>query len=529
MTLRPWLVAAVCAAVLVGASPPAVGSAAAEQATGFETSTYAEHAGDVARIGASVPPGSTTTLAVGGPGYHTRVDVVDADRDGRVVVRLNTFLAGWRTTERAAYGAAGGDRLARVVRESPRRSTPLASGPYALRLTGPVDDRARLDLAAAAFDAAVPYPVPRDARPDGPDDLRALAVPSETVATGDWAVVTFRASGLGGVARVDDAPATNLVYAAESAPGAASTHVVRRTITANGSPATLTLDYDAGDGASPGGLARLSAATIDVGYDRTDDGVVDVDLASAVERVTVPERGTVSISFADAPAAVAGDRLVLELPVTNPDERGTDRVAVSVDGSRTVGTVEYGLAGSGALGNGLDLRLTPVGGDGSPAEARTVSPAVHDVVLDEERDALSVVFDTRRLDRDTYAATLSLTPANPTVNTPRALTASFSVVDRRVTFVRPAPSFVAEDTTPVSVDTTLAPGSELTLHVTSPSDPGVLQVYLLTVDADRTASVDAALSDRFAGDRIRLVVRDDGRVVAGPRAGRRVSTVDPSD
>jgi hypothetical protein len=526
-------VVATCAALLASLMAPAAVVAAVAAATdapadpGFVSPTFEEQAGDVVPLELAVPNGSTATLTVAGPSYRTRVGVVDGDDDGHVIVRLNTFLAGWRTTERTAYEAVGADRIASVSRESARRTAPLATGPYALGLSGPVDDTARLDLTAATFDAAVPYAVPRDALPADPADVAALDAPNGTVAAGDWAVVTFHASGLGGVARVDDPPVSNLVYAVGSAPGAASTHHVRHDVAVNGSPTTLTLDYDAGDGGVPSGLARLSRPALAVGYDTDGDGTADVDLGPAVERVTVPRSGTLSVAFADAPPATVGDTLVVELPVTNPDVAGSDSVAVAVDGRRTVGTVEYGLAGSGALGNGLDLRLAPVDARGVPGESRTLPPSLHEVVLDGDRDTLSVAVDTGSLDRGLHALTLSLTPANPTVSRPRSLTKTVTVVDRQVTFVRPDPSFVFDagydadaETIPVAIETTLAPGSDLRLHVTSPAAPGVLQVYVLAVDANRTVAVDVTLAALLAGDEINLVVRDGDAVVAGPRAGR---------
>lgn len=516
------LVAVVCATLLVSVfSPVATAPVSAASGTGFGADAYEQEAGDVVEFDLSVPDGSTVSLAVGGPAYSTLVTVVDVDGDGFVVVRLNTFTAGWQATERVAYDAVGADRVAHVVRESPRRTTPLATGPYALELRGPVADRARLDLEAAAFEAAVPYAVPHDAHPAGPGDAGALTAPNGTIADGDWAVVTFHASGLSGVARLDDPPVTNLVYATESAASAASTHVVRHTLTTDGPVSTLTLDYDAGDRGVPNDLAGVSPDTLEVGYDRDGDGVVDVDLTTAVSHVTLPRSGQVTVSFTGAPPASAGDTLVLRLPVTNPDRSGADTVAFTVDGVRTVGTVEYGLAGSGALGNGLDLRLAPVTPDGHTGESRPVSPAVHEVFTDGTRDTVSVVFDTTTLDHGTYAATLSLTPANPRVSTPRTLTTTFTVVDRQVTLVRPASSFVLSvPTVPVDVTTTLAPGTELTLHVSSESTSNVLQVYVLTVGPDRTASVDVTLTERLTGGEVRFTVRDDGQPVAGPHVGR---------
>lgn len=520
---RPLAVVVGLMVLVSGLSVVAVGpvTAADGDATGFETAVSEEQAGDVAEFWISLPNGSTAGLTVTGPGYHTRVGIADLDGDGQVRVRLNTYLAGWQTAERTAYEAVGVDRITGVSRLSPRRSAPLATGPYTLELTGPVTDRAQLELTAASFDAAVPYAVPEDDHPSGVEDLRALASPNRTVAVGDWAVVTFHASGLGGLARVDDAPVTNLVYPNRSAPGATATHTVRHTLATNGSPSTLRLDYDAGDGGAPGRLTRVSSETLTVGYDTDGDGTVDVDASSAVEHTTVPRSGYLAVALANAPAATAGDVLVVELPVRNPGLEGADRVALAVNGRRTTGSVEYGVSGSGALGNGLDLRLAPVAADGTVGASRAVSPAVHEVVLDGERDRLSVVFDTRALDRGTHAATLALTAANPRVSTPRTLTTTFTVVDRRTSFVRPAPSFDVDSATiPVAVTTTLAPGSELQLHVTSPSSPNVLQVYVLTVDEARTVRVEITLDARLADDEVRFVLRDDGTVVAGPRAGR---------
>jgi hypothetical protein len=47
-------------------------------------------------------------------------------------------------------------------------------------------------------------------------------------------------------------------------------------------------------------------------------------------------------------------------------------------------------------------------------------------------------------------------------------------------------------------------------------------VYVLTVGPDRTASVDVTLTDRLVGAEVRVVLRDDGHVVAGPHVGRPV-------
>jgi hypothetical protein len=283
----------------------------------------------------------------------------------------------------------------------------------------------------------------------------------------------------------------------------------------------VTLDYDAGDGGVPSDLVGVTRETLTVGYDRDGDGVVDVDLAPAVSRVTLPREGHIAVSFVDAPPAAAGDTLVVRLPVTNPDHSGADAVAVTVDGRRTVGEVEYGLVGSGALGNGLDLRLASHRAAGDVDDTRPVSPAVHEVFVDDTGDTLSVVFDTRVLERGTYAATLSLTPANPRVSTVRTLTTTFTVVERRTTLVSPSSSFgVGASTVPVEVATTLAPGTELTLHVSSTSTSNVLQVYVLTVDVDRTAAVDVTLSERLVDEEVRFVVREDGRPVAGPHVGR---------
>jgi hypothetical protein len=516
------LVALVCATLVVGALPLAgLPLVAAAPGSGFGADTYEDQAGDVVHLDLSVPSGSTAVLVVAGPAYRAEATVVDLNGDGLVVVRLNTFTAGWQATERVAYDAAGTDRVAHVVRESPTRAAPLPTGPYALELRGPVEDRASLDLTAATFDAAVPSVVPRDARPANASDLGSLAASNGTVADGDWAVVTFHAGGLSGIARVGAAPVENLVYATESAPNAESAHVVRHRLGTDGAPSTVTLDYAAGDGGVPSDLADVSRTTLSVGYDRDGDSTVDVDLTPAVSRVTLPSTGQVVVSLTEAPPAIAGDVLVVRLPVTNPDRSGADTVALTVDDERTEGTVEYGLAGSGALGNGLDLRLAPVGPDGGVGTAQPVSPAVHEVFVDAGRDTLSVVFDTSRLDHDTYAATLALTPANPRVSTPRTLTTTFTVVERDVALTRPASSFTVDAATvPVAVTTTLAPGTELTVHVSSTSTPNLLQVYVLTVGPDRTASVDVTLSDRLRGTDVRFVVRENGEVVAGPHVGR---------
>lgn len=525
-TVRTFTAVFAVLVVLASAAPAAAGPVTDRpDGEGFDRSVYRDQTGDTVPLRLSVPAGERATLEIDGPGYAAETTLVDADGDGAVRVEFNSYEAGWRADERAAFRAVGADRLTATVRDTDRRDAPIASGRYRLTLDAPGrSGGALLLLSAPAFRFARSHAVPADAWPGSLARLRALAAgeDEEAVAAGDWAVFAFRADGLSGMARVDDPPVENLVWAADARTGAPSRHTVRHELTR---PVTnlsaVSVDYAAGDGGTPAGLS--APTDVAVGVDSDDDGRTERELAALA--TTVPRNGTLRIPLADAPDVAAGETLVVRYDVRNPRMPGADAVALWLD-ERMVerGDVEYGLAGDGSLGNGLDFRVDAVVGD------RTVPVTLpaHEYVLDRERDTLYAVVDARGLDEPAvrYRATLRLDGANPYVETPQRLTTRFAVVEPRTSFTRPDATTEAfgVGTERVAVSTSLAPGTELTARVTTrapgPGRPDFLAMYDVTLDRNRTGVVEIRLPERLRGRTVSVELLDDGEPLAPPLVGR---------
>lgn len=239
--------AAVAAAVLLLVAPaaaPALAAAAGPEpstragSASFAADSFAEDRGDVARVEVHLSGTSLATVAVGAQnrsaGYRATVRLRDADGDGRVSLRVNTFLAGRSTGD--AYAAAGDDGATLVAGTGGpggnRSDGVLPAGRYALAVAGgtdapalgagsettsgvPPDDEATLRLTAAGTDLLRVWAAPPGAAVDRTtaDGLRR-AMASDTLRRARYVrreslvVVELGVSGLAGAFAAQPGPTT---------------------------------------------------------------------------------------------------------------------------------------------------------------------------------------------------------------------------------------------------------------------------------------------------------------------------------
>lgn len=209
------VIVATAAVVVTGATGTVLAQGGAPEGptptAGFNQSTITQERGDVATIGVDLTDTRTANVTVGSrwKNYEAHVTVVDDDGDGRVRLRMNTYLAGRENTEpAAAYEAAGNDSLGSVNRTIGNLTEPLDPSQYNLSVavgTTTTTDTATLDLGARSTDGLVTWTAPAAAFGNVTDTSevatavnRGVITTAETVAAGDVLVAQVEASGVHG-------------------------------------------------------------------------------------------------------------------------------------------------------------------------------------------------------------------------------------------------------------------------------------------------------------------------------------------
>ncbi|SEP22733.1 hypothetical protein SAMN04487948_12346 [Halogranum amylolyticum] len=507
---------------------------ASDGALALDAEAYSATRGAVVPVVVSLDGTSSArlTLVERTGAYVATATVVDADGDGQIRVAFDTFAAG-RGDERQSYRAAAGDAVVDVTRLTSARTTPIPAGTYAVVATT-ADARAdaTLTLSPFAFGPTAVETAPRGVSPfpETPDEAETHHE-TDVVATGDWVVLRFDAPGLSGLVEADAVPVSNLVYADPSTPKARSTHTVRVPVVSDEPLRRLVVDYDGEDGDRPRNLTVGAAVTL-VGVDRDGDGTVDVDLDESLVSVTTHSDGRYRFQFDGQYRLAPGDGLVVRYALVNPDTTGRDRVTVGVnDAPSTAGTVTYGLAGRGTLGNGATLDLVrTVDGETLP-----VSLATAEYGIDAEAGVLTVAFPAPSLVEGRgaaeYTATLSLTPDSPyagDVGDDRAV-ASYVVVPRTASVdgVVDGTLSVESGRQPLAGTASVAPGSRIVVYAARYDEPGsFIQARLATVDADGSWTADFDFRDVDPGTRFELTVYDLERGGLTPSAELTVEPVD---
>lgn len=326
--------------------------------------TVAER-GDITTIPLRVPQGTTTLITVSGAStnYHVQMAINDRDRNGKVVLQINTHLAGQNNDPDIAYAAIGEDRLNYVNRVGNYPSKPLTQGNYNIIASNKhTSVAARLQLVNGGVNDGTLYTA--SSHTWNKSTINHPAVSSrpareEEVVKGDVAVAQFNVGGIG--ALISDDPTTNLVIPADSTPGVKTTHTLAVTATENMTPQVVTIDYNAGDGGEPQSVMSSSPSEVTVlGVDKTGDGIIDrrTELKGSNIEVSEIREGNVSFTFRKAPSLNTSETLYLRFPVKNPPIRGDDKINVEVNNQPvSQGRISYGVAGAGSLGYGVDFRI----------------------------------------------------------------------------------------------------------------------------------------------------------------------------
>jgi len=523
MTTRPALVVAVAAVcLLAAAAAPAAGQS--EPAVGFGDTQRQVAQGDVATIEIQLRNTDAASLRIlsSDRNYRATLRVRDRNDDGTVGVEFDTFRAAGDDPD-AAFGTVDAADNASVVTASHAGDGDvLDTGRYNLIL-GTSDTRiaSRLSLvapgAATGSSASV---VPADAplpAPETPDVNRSDAgTDTLTAAVGDRIRADFGVRGLGGIV-AGDAPAHNLVFPADSAPGARTTHAVSASPNETIGVRSVTIDY-ATDGSTPArDVYRISGGDIEaLGVDTTGDGYVDRSAQASVQNLRTSSSGQLMITFDRAIDVGANHTFLASYPVRNPDTTEPQTVGLTLAGNgttyREAGRVQYGPAGQGTLGHGVDLRIESVDRERPPTDPLAPVETVYDPIA----GSLVVDADTNRLDRGEHTLRLSVGDAAPEPLPRASLTERVVVADPAAEFTRLSAS--GGSRLAVAAETNLAPGNSLVIQVRAEGGISQLSNCVTTVDPDGTAGCEFDLQRPPQDLDIEVTIERNGSVIAGPVA-----------
>lgn len=523
MHTRPVLVAALVAACLaVAVAAPAAGQAG--PAVGFGDTTTEVAQGDVATIEVQLQNTDAATLRIRAADqtYRATLRVRDRDGDGTVHVRFDTFRAAGDEPA-TAFSAADPDDEADLLADSWDGSgRVLGDGRYNLIVsTSETSVASRLSVVEPGphngTGTAVVAPDTPPLAADAPAVNASDAANATTAAAGDRFRTRFAVRGLGGIV-AGDAPARNLVFPADSAPGARTTHAVSTSPSESAVVRAVTVEYGTDGGVPPRGVHRISRSDIEtLGVDATGDGYVDRSVRIAVQNIRTSTDGRLTITF-DRPIEIgANDSFLMSYAAQNPETTDTQGVTVTLDGDETThrdrGEVRYGPAGQGTLGHGVDLRVASADRDGGPTDPL----AALETAYDPAAGALVVDADTGALGPGDHAVTLSVGDTAPEPLSRVQLTERVAVV---------APNAAVTDLSTdgtsrlsVTAETNLAPENSLVIQVRAEEpDGGVSQVLncVTTVEADGATGCEFDLERSTANFDIEVSVRRGDEVIAGP-------------
>ncbi len=521
MNTRPVLAVLMAAICLAAVAAPAAGQT--EPAVGFGDVRSEVAQGDVGTIELRLQNTDTATLQVlaADRDYYATLRVHDRNGDGTVTVRFDTFRAAGDDAD-AAFGTVdAGDEADVITTSHAGDGDVLDTGGYNLILsTSETRIASRLSVvppgdATGSNASVVPPGTPLPAA-DGPE-LNGSGN-GTTAAVGDHFRAHFGVRGLGGIV-AGDAPARNLAFPEDSAPGARTTHAVSTSPNETLTMESITIDYRAGGSTPPRDVYRITEGDVDVlGVDTAGDGYVDRSAKIAVRNLRTTSAGQLTVTF-DRPIEVGANHTVLaSYPVQNPETTEPQTVAVTLGGNGTTyedrGRVQYGPAGQGTLGHGVDLQVESADHDGPPTDPLAAVETAYDV-----NAGLVVDADTTALARGEHAVRLSVGDAAPDP-LPRAnLTERVVVADPSAEFTQLSADENDASRLDVTAETNLAPGNSLVIRVEAEgSGGGISQLSncVTTVDADRTVGCDFDLQRPPSELDVEVSVRHDGAVMAGP-------------
>ncbi|WP_435181634.1 BGTF surface domain-containing protein [Halorussus sp. AFM4] len=258
---------------------------------------------------------------------------------------------------------------------------------------------------------------------------------------------------------------------------------------------------------------RLDAATypvqVSVGQTRT-----------AVGSIVLNERSTGGIQVWTAPDSADVDSVagLAEVATRDQDIAYQDWAVIEVQASGLYGYVQN-ISDLNNNTTGVSMNLTRLGEINVPDEP--VSLQQGRLLVDESGNRFFFVVDSNALEPNaTYRATFNLTAANPYIEpgNETSLVTNFTVVPRNASFDRPIRVPSASGAT-ISGDSTLAPGTELTVEAANVDQNPFLKRQTATVSEDGTWEATFDFSDVPAGTNFtvslaELDVNATGRVVS---------------
>lgn len=524
MNTRPALIAMVAVLVITAIAPGVTGQSEAT-AVGFGDTQAEVAQGDVATISVQLQNTDTATLQIASADqeYTAVLRVDDRDGDGTVGVRFNTFRAASDVPEDALETATAADDVDVIRASYDEESSVLDVGRYNLILsTTDIRIASQLSLVAPGnVTGSTATVVPADTPLPASDSFDTNRSSGENgtiaAAAGDSYRASFGVRGVGGIV-AGDAPAHNLVFPTNSTPGVKTMHSVSTSPNTTIELQSVTLDYRTDESIPARGIYRLSKSSIEVlGVDTTGDGYVDRSALATVQSVKTTSSGQLTLTFDRTVTVEANETFLMSYPARNPDTTDPQAVSVTLKGDETThrerGHVQYGPAGQGTLGYGVDLRIDSASRDGPPTDPLAAVTTVYDSTT----ESLVADADTTALERGEHTVRLSVGNAAPEP-VPRAnLTERMVVVEPTAEFTQLSMSNASRLT--VAVETNLAPENSLIIPVRAQqSDEGIrrLSNCVATVGPDRTSGCDFDFERSPADLNINVSVRHDGAVIAGP-------------
>ena len=531
-------IAFVITALLVSAVAPFAAPVAAQSgsAVGFGDAETTAVQGDVATVELQLRNTEDTLLRVHSADrqYRATVDVVDGNGDGTVRVRFNTFR-GPSSGATAEFSTVDTEDSAELIAESSGQagavldvgrynliaSTATTSVAAVLYLEPPGDTRSNTSIVAPGTPLSEPAPPVNESTEqtatDQIDGSSAADTHFPTAAAGDLVRMQFSAAGIGGAVE-PPLPANNLVFPADSAPSAMTSHTLQVSPNTTVDMRSLTIDYGTDSNPSPAKIYRLTQRDIhELGIDETGDGYIDRSVKLAIQNIRTNTDGRVTLTF-DRPVTISENSTLLGVyEVQNPDIVGSREVVTTLIGEtktyRESGAVLYGPAGQGALGYGVNLQLESITDESSP----TAPLSGLDVTYDTDAGELVADTGTATLPTGAYAVRLHTLESAPTDLPEIDLTEQFNVVKPDADITNH--SLDEGSQLSVNASTNLAPENTVVIRVDAQeAGGGISQVQncLATVQPDGSVSCGFDLSESGSDVEIGVSIQHNGSVIDGP-------------
>lgn len=472
----------------------------------IDQSVLQDEVGDIVDIPITLPAGEQATVSIVGAGLEQDVVVADRDSDGKVVVSLNTYEVNRQSGE--GYSAKGADSIISIDESS---FAPLQQGQYTVELA--VDnsrtDTSTLVLKSGTFGDSSLRAAPQMDSYNRTAVVEASHPVNETVAYGDLAVLEFDVEGIEGVGRYTEPPGDNLVYSERDRETDTNTHTVTASAGSNGTQfSSLSVTYDGNQGISP----DLSNHSLEhFGVDTDNDGQIEQNLNRTIDDVTVTN-STVSLSLSEVQTLGSNESVLIQYSgVRDPETAGEHLVHVSVGSHSQTGTIAYGTPGFGEFGNGVGIDIN------STMSSPIIGPLSYDYYFADD-DTAYVVFDTSVFE-ETHSQSVNVTIWKGKATDGKRIqtaTAGFQLVNRTATVDVSNKSLwkLNSSEAPVTGETTLAPGSEISLRLMTNSSSPELQTKYITVGPNRNFSVQFSLLNQLREGVIEITVREDGERIS---------------